>query len=135
MFNLFGKKKKPIPEHLRRPPPEQPKPEPKPTITVKTPDELESIKENGKIIEVMKNVKDPEIDLDIWTLGLIYDIKLKGKKADIIMTFTTPACPAGDQILKEIDKGLRKIGITPKLDVVFEPFWEPSEEIRAMLGV
>ena len=54
-----------------------------------------------KIIEILRTVEDPEIRIDIHTLGLIYDIDLdeKSKEVKILMTFTTPFCPYGDLIL------------------------------------
>ncbi len=102
----------------------------------KSPDELESKEENKKIIEVMKRVQDPELGLDIWTLGLIYDIDINTKNVGIKMTFTTPMCPYGPIIVENLKSGLQSIGIAdPEIEIVFEPLWEPSEEVREALGV
>ncbi len=93
----------------------------------------------------LKNVVDPEIGLDVVNLGLVYriDILDGGKIVDIDMTLTTPACPAGPQILeqarrevmalKEVYKELENV----KINLVWTPFWNPSmmsEEAREELG-
>lgn len=89
-----------------------------------------------EVIEVLKTVNDPELNMDVWTLGLIYEIKLDKDKISIKMTFTTPMCPYGPALLDMIESALKnKFKREVKLEVVFEPPWEPSEELRAMFGV
>ena len=62
-----------------------------------------------KAIEVFKKVEDPELNIDIWTLGLIYGFKIKKKnQIDIDMTFTTPACPYAPQLVSDLENQLRK---------------------------
>lgn len=93
----------------------------------------------------LKNVIDPEIGLDVVNLGLIYrvDVMEEGRKVDIDMTLTTPACPAGPQIidqakrevmaLNEVYKNLEEV----KINLVWTPFWNPSlmsEDARDELG-
>ena len=87
--------------------------------------------------EILKKVKDPEIGIDIFTLGLIYDINIKeNDEIHILMTLTSPMCPFGDEILKQVKEGLTKVGFkNPNVEVTFDPVWAPSEELRAMLGV
>ncbi len=88
------------------------------------------------IVEIMKNVRDPELRIDLWTLGLIYDIQVNGTTADIKMTFTSPMCPFGPQLVDEVKTQLQKKGFKEQnIEVVFEPPWVPSEEVREMLGV
>jgi len=90
-----------------------------------------------EIIEKLKQVIDPEIGIDIYTLELIYDVKLEGEVAKIRMTLTSPMCPYGPQLLQEVkDKtgsleGVKEVDI----DLTFDPPWEPSQELRATLGV
>jgi len=91
------------------------------------------------IIEILKTVYDPEIPiLDIYTMGLIYEIAVDKNNVHIIMTLTTPACPMGDMIVEMV-----KSAITQKfpnanvnVDVVFEPKWTvdkiKDENIRQM---
>ncbi len=90
-----------------------------------------------EIIETLKKCKDPEIDVDVWTLGLIYDITIDDKNISIKMTFTTPFCPYGPVLVETIKDEIKKLeGVeNVVVDIVFEPPWQPSEELRAMLGV
>ncbi len=90
-----------------------------------------------KIIDVIKNVQDPELGVDIWSLGLIYNIEQNGK-LDIVMTFTSPMCPYGPQIVSELKSGLRGKGYKEEnvnINVVFNPLWEPSDELKEALGM
>lgn len=91
-----------------------------------------------EIEEVLQNTYDPELGIDLVTLGLIYKIDFdeKAQSAKVTMTFTTPLCPFGPQMVGEIKSKIRALGIEhPEVEVVFEPPWEPSEEVRSMLGV
>ena len=89
-----------------------------------------------KAIKVFKNVEDPELNIDIWTLGLIYGFKIKkDNQIDIDMTFTTPACPYAPQLVSDLENKLRKAGFTPELEFVFDPPWEPSDEVKDLLGL
>ncbi len=90
---------------------------------------------NSKIISALKKIKDPELGIDIYTLGLIYGIKQKGNSIAIKMTFTTPLCPYGQTLVDEITDKLKKMKLTPKIELVFEPPWTPSKEVREMLGM
>ena len=99
-------------------------------------DDLEK-RADKKIIDTMKNVQDPELGVDIWSLGLIYDIK-ENSNLDITMTFTSPMCPYGPQIVSELKSSLKEKGYEEEkinIDVVFNPLWEPSEELKDALGI
>ncbi len=93
----------------------------------------------------LKNVIDPEIGLDIVNLGLVYKIDVldEGRKVSIDMTLTTPACPAGPQIIEQARQEIRTLGDVYKnledvnINLVWTPFWNPSmmtEEAREELG-
>lgn len=93
----------------------------------------------------LKNVVDPEIGLDIVNLGLVYriDVLEDGRVVDIDMTLTTPACPAGPQILDQAKREVLALGEVYKqlqdvqINLVWTPFWNPSlmsEEAREELG-
>lgn len=93
----------------------------------------------------LKNVIDPEIGLDIVNLGLVYriDVLEGGQKVDIDMTLTTPACPAGPQIIEQARQEVISLGDVYKnledvsINLVWTPFWNPSlmtEEAREELG-
>lgn len=92
----------------------------------------------GQIIEKLKLVKDPEIGIDIWTLGLIYDITLEEDGVEVLMTLTTPLCPFADELIAEVEKKVGELGYDEgevRVELTFEPVWEPSLEVRLMLGV
>lgn len=89
-----------------------------------------------QIIESLKTVKDPEIGIDLWTLGLIRDIKVGDGEVDIEMTLTSPFCPFGNEIVVSVEDAIKKIGVEEvRVDITFEPPWEPSEELKTMLGI
>lgn len=88
------------------------------------------------IEEVFKKYEDPELMIDVWTLKLIYDIKVEGNKVDILMTFTSPMCPFGPQMLADLKRMIKEKGVEEvEIEVTFDPAWKPSEELREMLGV
>ena len=93
----------------------------------------------SQIEEALKQSYDPELLIDVWTLGLIYDIKIDdaANNIEITMTFTFPGCPYGPMLVEDITKKIKDIpGVkNVKVNVVFEPPWKPSDELRAMLGV
>ena len=85
----------------------------------------------NEIIEKLKTVYDPEFPLvDMYTLGLIYDIELKEKNkvCDITMTFTTPACPMADMIMELVKNAVLDVIPDWEVDIIisFEPMWTPS---------
>jgi FeS assembly SUF system protein len=81
-----------------------------------------------KIIAEIRKIYDPEIPVNIYELGLIYDVKVKEDKAKIIMTLTTPNCPVAESLPQEVkDCAMQVNGIEEvDLDLVFEPPWEKS---------
>tara|TARA_Y100001970_G_C13728106_1_gene600076 strand:+ start:184 stop:525 length:342 start_codon:yes stop_codon:yes gene_type:complete len=94
--------------------------------------------EKSTIIKVLKQCFDPEIPIDLWSLGLIYDIKIKEKMVCITMSLTTPGCTMGEHMAEDIKSKLKTKGITDvKVNVVFDPPWQPqmmTEEAREKLG-
>jgi metal-sulfur cluster biosynthetic enzyme len=90
-----------------------------------------------EIIEVLKTVEDPELFLDIWFLGLIYNIAIDEGVVVIDMTFTSPMCPAGPQLKHEVQTKVGAIEGVKEVSVVitFQPPWEPSEEVKGLLGM
>ena len=84
-----------------------------------------------KVIDRLKTVYDPEFPLvDMYTLGLIYDVKLDESKkiCDIVMTFTTPACPMADMIMELVKNAVLDVISDWEVNIIisFEPMWEPS---------
>ncbi len=90
-----------------------------------------------QVIEKIKTIYDPDLYIDIWTLGLIYNISVEGPILRIKMTFTTPACPSGPQLIQEVVERTQELeGVEEtKVEVVFQPPWEPSEELKALMGL
>jgi FeS assembly SUF system protein len=82
-----------------------------------------------KIIEEIRKIYDPEIPVNIYELGLIYDVKVENENtAKIIMTLTSPNCPVAESLPKEVkDCAMQVEGIEKvDLDLVFEPPWDKS---------
>ena len=103
-----------------------------------TPEEKLHIEQ--RIVEVLKTVYDPEIPVDIFSLGLIYRIDLADDGIlDVDMTLTAPNCPAADFIVEDVRLKLESIeGVTSVVvNIVFEPEWTQdmmSEEAKLELG-
>ena len=92
------------------------------------------------VMEVMKNVEDPEIHYNIVDLGLIYDVKLDNGMVVVDMTLTSPSCPVGPYIISEVENVVKKMpGVTGvTVNVVWDPLWSPdrmSDEAKVALGV
>ena len=84
-----------------------------------------------KIIEKLKTVYDPEFPLvDMYTLGLIYDVKLneENKICDVTMTFTTPTCPMADMIMELVKNAVLDAIPEREVNIIvsFDPMWSPS---------
>jgi FeS assembly SUF system protein len=101
---------------------------------------------NGTIIEAqvvgaLRTCFDPEIPVNIYELGLIYEVKVGAEGAVAIqMTLTSPHCPAVQSLPAEIENKVRAVpGVTDvKIDLVWEPPWDPgkmSEAARLQLGM
>ena len=94
----------------------------------------------GRIVDVLKTVYDPEIPVDIYELGMIYKIDVKDDgSVDIDMTFTAPNCPAADFILEDVRTKVESVDdvTSANINLVFEPAWDQSmmsEEARIELG-
>ncbi len=80
------------------------------------------------IIKEIKKVYDPEIPVNIWDLGLIYDISINDDKVVIEMTFTSPTCPMMEDILSQVKTNVETVTDGKPVDVklVWEPAWDLS---------
>ncbi|AZQ64458.1 DUF59 domain-containing protein [Flammeovirga pectinis] len=99
----------------------------------------EALKE--KVVEAIKTVYDPEIPVDVFELGLIYDINIIPplNKVHILMTLTTPSCPSAEQIPGEIQLAAKEVeGVTDvEIELTFEPPYTTdmmSDEAKLELG-
>lgn len=91
-----------------------------------------------QIIDKLKLVKDPEIGIDIWTLGLVYKIAREEDGVEILMTLTSPFCPFADELIANVENKINTLGYEEgdvRVELTFEPEWKPSEDVRMMLGV
>jgi metal-sulfur cluster biosynthetic enzyme len=81
-----------------------------------------------KIIEVLQTCYDPEIPVDLWNLGLIYNIAIKNKTINILMTLTTPGCTMIDVIAQDIKNKVSLIKGVDSVDIetTFDPIWKPE---------
>ena len=93
-----------------------------------------------KIVEKLKTVYDPEIPVDIYELGLIYDVRIDQKKATLDMTLTSPHCPVAESLRMEVRRSVEQISELEEVEVriVWEPPWDKtkmSEAARLELGL
>ena len=81
-----------------------------------------------KVISEIKKIYDHEIPVNIYELGLIYDISIKDKDVSVKMTLTTPNCPVAESLPKEVKDSILEIKEVKKvdLDLVWEPPWDKS---------
>jgi len=89
-----------------------------------------------QVEKALKNVEDPEIRMDIVTLGLIYSIDIKKDIVNIRMTLTTPMCPYGPFLIESVKSKVKDLGAKDvNVDVTFDPPWQPPDELRSFLGL
>ncbi|MBE9487947.1 MAG: DUF59 domain-containing protein [Bacteroidetes bacterium] len=92
-----------------------------------TPQEILKVEEN--IVEALKTVYDPEIPVNVYDLGIIYDIEvLSSGETNIVMTLTAPNCPMADEVMQMIKDATQSVEGVSKANVelVFEPQWDRS---------
>ena len=87
----------------------------------------------------LRRVKDPELNLNIVDLGLVYDIRVEGATVDVDMSLTSPGCPSGPEIMGEAEQQLRTLpGVeNVRMNLVWSPIWTPERiepRVRAYLG-
>ncbi|HNQ28299.1 MAG TPA: iron-sulfur cluster assembly protein, partial [Aquaticitalea sp.] len=94
-----------------------------------------------KIVKVLKTVYDPEIPVDIYELGLIYDVFVnEDYDVKILMTLTTPNCPVAETLPMEVEEKIKSINEvkTAEVEITFDPPWSQdlmSEEAKLELGM
>jgi FeS assembly SUF system protein len=102
--------------------------------------EQEIIKLENTVVEVLKTIYDPEIPVDVFELGLIYEVRIdEDKNVTIEMTLTSPNCPVAESMPKEVEDKVAAIDgvISAKVNIVFDPPWDKdmmSEEAKLELG-
>ena len=106
---------------------------------MKTPEEIKTVE--SQIWNILKFVIDPEVEVNIVDMGLIYKVEYDGdKKVSITMTLSTPACPIGDAIVLSVKEAViaKFTEFEVDVDLTFDPPWSPemvSEEGKLLLGM
>lgn len=96
--------------------------------------------QEDKVVEILKTIYDPEIPVDIYELGLIYEVKIdKEGNVEIDMTLTSPNCPVAETMPQEVEKKVsdHEMFKSCKVNIVFDPPWDKdmmSEEAQLELG-
>ncbi|MGB0146038.1 MAG: DUF59 domain-containing protein [Flavobacteriaceae bacterium] len=94
-----------------------------------------------KIVKVLKTIFDPEIPVDIYELGLIYDVLVnEDSEVKILMTLTTPNCPVAETLPLEVEEKIKSISMVKdaEVEITFDPPWSQdlmSEEAKLALGM
>jgi metal-sulfur cluster biosynthetic enzyme len=90
--------------------------------------------------KALKTVKDPELGIDLVTLGLIYDIEIEGADVKTIMSLTSPMCPVAGELVEQARQAIMSVeGVeSANVDLTFDPPWTPERIpplIRSSLGL
>lgn len=88
----------------------------------------------------LRKVKDPELNLNIVDLGLIYDVRVDDRKVEVDMSLTSPACPSGPQLMGDAERAVRGVpGVQEaQVNLVWQPLWSPERiepRVRAYMGL
>lgn len=88
-----------------------------------------------RVIDAIRTVFDPEIPIDVYELGLIYEVRLDGGTAHIVMTLTTPNCPSAQSLPAEVERVVRALdGIDDvTVTITFDPPWDKTMMSEAAL--
>jgi metal-sulfur cluster biosynthetic enzyme len=94
----------------------------------------------NRVTLALRKVKDPELGLNIIDLGLVYEILIEGNDVEINMTLTSPGCPAGPQIMTDVENAVKALpGVGDvTLNLVWTPYWTPERiepRVRAYMGL
>lgn len=89
---------------------------------------------------MLRRVKDPDLQLNIVDLGLVYGVRVDGATINVDLTLTSPGCPSGPEIIGDIEAALRTLpGVqNVQVNLVWAPFWSPDKmepRVRAYLGL
>lgn len=84
--------------------------------------------DNDRVLQQIKMVYDPEIPIDVYELGLIYEIQIKNNDVFVRMTLTNPACPSGAQILSAVERSIKLLPevVNGVVELSFDPPYSPS---------
>ena len=99
----------------------------------------EGVVSEDQVKLALRRVKDPDLNLNILDLGLVYGIEVKGAKVKVDMTLTSPGCPSGPEIMSNAEQEIKTLpGVEDvEMNLVWMPFWTPEKmepRVRAYLG-
>lgn len=103
--------------------------------------EIDTQELGEKIVRVLKTIYDPEIPVDIYELGLIYDVMVNtDSDVHILMTLTTPNCPVAESLPLEVEEKVKSLDLVKdcEVEITFDPPWTQdlmSEEVKLELGM
>lgn len=103
--------------------------------------EVDTTELGEKIVKVLKTIYDPEIPVDIYELGLIYDVLVnEDQEVKVLMTLTTPNCPVAETLPVEVEDKVKSIKLVKdaEVEITFDPPWTQdlmSEEAKLELGM
>jgi len=94
----------------------------------------------AEVRKALRKVKDPEMNLDLVVLGLIYEVRIDGGRVEVTMSLTSPMCPVAGQLLEEARAAVETVpGVEhAEVELTFNPMWTPDRipaTIRAALGI
>jgi FeS assembly SUF system protein len=104
-------------------------------------EEINTQEMGEKIVNILKTIYDPEIPVDIYELGLIYDVMVNtDHEVKILMTLTTPNCPVAESLPKDVEDKVKSLDSVKdcEVEITFDPPWTQelmSEEARLELGM
>ncbi|GAA4280523.1 DUF59 domain-containing protein [Gaetbulibacter aestuarii] len=104
-------------------------------------DTIDTAELGEKIVNVLKTIYDPEIPVDIYELGLIYDVLVNEEnEVKILMTLTTPNCPVAETLPLEVEEKVKSLNMVKdaEVEITFDPPWTQdlmSEEAKLELGI
>jgi metal-sulfur cluster biosynthetic enzyme len=112
---------------------------PAPTVTAGSGEAFSEFSlEQAKL--ALRKVKDPDLNLNIVDLGLVYDVRVVGNDVEVDMSLTSPGCPSGPEIMGDAERMLKAIpGVgNVTINLVWSPFWSPERiepRVRAYMGL
>jgi FeS assembly SUF system protein len=104
-------------------------------------EEIDTVELGEKIVRVLKGIYDPEIPVDIYELGLVYDVMVNtDNEVKILMTLTSPNCPVAESLPREVEEKVTAIDnvVSTEVEITFDPPWSKdlmSEEAKLELGM
>ena len=101
---------------------------------------MDPLATRDKIIAILRQIYDPEIPVNIYDLGLIYDIQVDGLQAHITMTLTSPHCPVAESMPEQVASAVRSLDEIDEssVELTWDPPWHPgvlSDEVKLELGL